>query len=155
MVPRAMIEGMDWSTSWSRLLAEAPALADTVRTRFAANRHHILGTVRTNGAPRLSGTEVDVTSDGIRIGMMDDAHKRVDIARDARVEIHSAPTDADLVEADVKVGGRLEHLGPVAEVGGDWFGLALTHVSAVRVDGDELVFDTWHHDTGARQRRRR
>ncbi len=150
-----MIGGMDWSTSWSRLLAEAPELAETVRARFAANRHHVLGTVRTNGAPRLSGTEVDLTDGGIRLGMMDDAHKRVDIARDARVEIHSAPLDADLAEADVKVGGHLEHLGAVAEIGGDWFGLVLTHASAVRVDGDELVFDTWDHERGARQRRRR
>ena len=140
--------------TWSRFATEAPALAEAVHRRFVANRHHVLGTIRPDGAPRLSGTEVDVGDGGIRVGMMDGARKRVDIAVDDRVEIHSAPTDADLVEPDVKVGGRLEHLGPVAEIGGDWFGLVLTHVSAVHVEGEELVFDMWHHERGPTQRRR-
>ena len=41
---------------WSRFEAEAPELAAAVQARFAAHIHHIIGTLRPDGSPRLSGT---------------------------------------------------------------------------------------------------
>ncbi len=46
------------SRTWAHLAREAPDLAARVRASFDANLHHVLGTVRASGSPRLSGTEV-------------------------------------------------------------------------------------------------
>ena len=71
----------------------------------------IIGTIRADGAPRLSGTEVHVEDGQLRIGMMSDAHKLADVLRDPRVEVHSAPIELDLANGDAKVAGRLRPSG--------------------------------------------
>jgi hypothetical protein len=141
--------------SWADFAAEAPELAAAIRARFAAHRHHIIGTIRVDGTPRLSGTEVDL-GDGeeLRIGMMADSHKLSDVRRDPRVEIHSAPLEPDLQHGDAKVAGRLEETGPV-EGGGAMFALRIERVSLVRVDGDELALQVWRPGTAVRTVRRR
>jgi hypothetical protein len=145
----------DAAAAWSTLRSEAPQLADAIRSRFEAHTHHVLGTVRPSGAPRLSGTEVQFDDEHVKIGMMSDAHKLADVRRDPRVEIHSAPLDEKLVEGDAKLAGLLVDAGPVeGPVGGRMFHLLIQRASLVRVVGDELVFSTWMAGRGEREIRR-
>ncbi len=75
-------------TSWADIATADPDLAARVRHRFESNLHHVLGTVRPDGSPRLSGSEVSFDDD-VRIGMMPGSRKLADVLRDPRVEIHS------------------------------------------------------------------
>lgn len=145
------------SVPWSRFAADAPQLADQVRQRFAANLHHVLGTLRPDGAPRLSGTEVTIEADAITLGMMAGSHKLADVRRDPRVELHSAPLEDDLAAGDAKLTGHLVELdgGVPGQPDAGRFELLLTGVSLVQVQGDELVFRTWAPGRGQRERRRR
>jgi hypothetical protein len=138
------------TTSWQRLQNESPELAAVVRRRFAAHRHHVLGTIRPDGSPRLSGTEVEVSDEAIGVGMMPDSHKLRDVQRDGRVEIHSAPLEEDLAEGDVKLAGRLAYVGPVGHVDGSAFPLELSRVAHVRVRGDRLEVTSWTPEAGVR-----
>jgi hypothetical protein len=140
--------------SWETFASEAPELAAAVQARFAAHIHHVIGTLRPDGAPRLSGTEVAIEDGELRIGMMPDAWKLADVRRDPRVEIHSAPLEADLAGGDAKVAGRLREVGEPRGQPGAMFTLDIERVSLVRVDGDELEFKTWRPERGVRTMRR-
>ena len=130
--------------TWEQLQQQAPDLARSVEGRLAANRHHILGTIRPDGTPRLSGTEVEVTPTELRIGMMPDSLKLRDVQRDPRFELHTAPLDPDLVEGDVKLRGTLRHAGNVPDQPGSAFVLDIEHASLVRVDNDALELTIWN-----------
>lgn len=133
---------------WSQFVAEQPAFAAKVRARFEAHRHHILGTIRTDGAPRLSGTEVQFVDDRLTLGMMPDSLKLADVHRDPRVEIHSAPLEVEaLTEGDARVSGVLVDTEPTGEVEGAYFALLLDRATLIQVDGDELQVTTWRPGT--------
>lgn len=147
----------DARAMWALFVSDAPSLARSIRARFAANRHHVIGTLRANGAPRLSGTEVPIGTAGVSIGMMAGSRKLADVRRDPRVEIHSAPLEEDLAEGDAKLAGRLVESDDVLaeHPGAGSFELLLERASLVRVDGDELLLITWDPDGGERRQRRR
>lgn len=86
--------------TWEQLKRQAPELASDIRGRFAANLHHILGTIRADGSPRLSGTEVRIASGELTLGMMPQSRKLSDVRRDPPVEIHCAPLEEDLARGD-------------------------------------------------------
>lgn len=157
MIVRPAREGLGRpdGVSWADFAAEAPGLAAAVAARFLGHRHHVIATIRRDGSPRASGTEVDL-ADGqeLRVGMMPASHKLADVRRDPRVEIHSAPLELDLAAGDAKVAGRLVETGP-ADGGGAMLALRIERVSLVRVDGDELAFQVWRPDAPARTIRRR
>lgn len=140
--------------NWKQVCDEAPELAASVRARFASNLHHVIGTVRADGAPRLSGTEVRIGDDEVQLGMMPDSRKLEDVRRDPRVEIHSAPLEEDLREGDAKLAGRLLDAGPVEGQPGSAFTLDIERVGLVRVVDDELVLTTWTPGGGVRTTRR-
>ncbi|MDX1659279.1 MAG: hypothetical protein R3343_10705 [Nitriliruptorales bacterium] len=143
--------------SWRDFAAAAPELAAAVRRRFEANLHHVLGTIRPDGAPRLSGTEVTIGEDELTVGMMPDSHKLADVRRDPRVEVHSAPLEEDLATGDAKLSGRLVPIDPPgtsAAPPGSYFRLSIERVSLVTVRGNELVFTIWNTEEGLREVRR-
>jgi len=125
-------------TSWKSLCGDAPDLASAIIARFGANLHHVLGTVRLDGSVRLP-----------------ESHKLEDVRRDPRVELHSAPLEADLAEGDAKLAGVLVDHGATEGQPGTAFVLDVTRASLVKVVGDELEFTTWSPDTGLRTERRR
>jgi hypothetical protein len=76
-------------TSWADVELGAPDLADTVRRTFAIRKHATTATIQLDGAPRISGTEVQFADDGeIYLGMMPGAKRANDLRRDPRVAIH-------------------------------------------------------------------
>lgn len=141
---------------WATIAADAPELAAQVRARFAAHPHHVLGTLRASGAPRLSGTEVHIADRAVSLGMMSGSRKLADVRRDPRVQIHSAPLEHDLSEGDAKLAGRLVEIDrDESEPPDAAFELAIELVSLVRVEHDELVITTWAAGHGASETRRR
>ena len=70
-----------------------PGLAADVRAAFAVGKHCTMATVRADGAPRISGTEVELIDGQVFIGTPDDARKALDLRRDPRVAIHSPTRD--------------------------------------------------------------
>ncbi len=140
--------------SWSEFEADAPELAHAVKARFQSHAHHIVGTLRESGGPRLSGTEVYI-GDELRVGVMSDSRKLADLLRDGRAEIHSAPLEEDLAGGDARVSGRLVEDGPVADLDGTYFRMELDRVTLIQVDDDELVVTTWTAADGQKEARRR
>ncbi|MDP8929414.1 MAG: pyridoxamine 5'-phosphate oxidase family protein [Actinomycetota bacterium] len=140
--------------AWNDFERAAPELAEAVRSRFEAHLHHIIGTVRQDGSPRLSGTEVRIEHGELTIGMMMGSQKLSDVQRDPRVEIHSAPLDTELAAGDAKLSGSLVEQGLPHEAPGTSFRLRIALASLVRVEGNELVLMTWRPGRGLREIRR-
>lgn len=156
-------------TTWQQFAEQAPDLAASVRARFTAQQHHVLATLRTDGSPRVSGTEVSWYGPDLTVGSMPGARKALDLRRDDRFALHANPGDGTLSEpnVDVKIAGR------AAEVTGDdqraWFEavqppdadshlfrLLLTEVVTTGISADEthLVIRQWTPEHGVRTFRR-
>jgi len=154
-------------SSWSEFEREAPDLAAAVHARLTATLHSILGTLRADGAPRLTGLEVHFGEGELWLAMMPDSRKADDLRRDPRFALHSAP-DVALVDGDAKVGGRAELVTDAATVarfverlpmelppsGMALFRADLTEASLARVEDAFMVIDLWHPGEGTRQVRR-
>ncbi|WP_129666943.1 pyridoxamine 5'-phosphate oxidase family protein [Phytoactinopolyspora endophytica] len=107
--------------TWKQFSEEAPELAKAVRARLEFTKHHVLATLRGNGAPRVSGTEVDFHRGHLTIGSMLNAVKAKDLQRDPRYAIHSNPGDGSMEGGDAKISGR------AIEVPAERFGEYLEH----------------------------
>ncbi|PGH43216.1 pyridoxamine 5'-phosphate oxidase [Micromonospora sp. WMMA1996] len=149
-------------TWWSDLVASEPDFAARVRARFAVRKHGTMATLRRDGSPRISGTEVDFGDDGqLRLGSMAGAVKALDLRRDPRVAVHSPtedtpPDDPSAWGGDAKIAGRA-HEEPPAEDGSHRFRVEVTEVVLTRVGDppDHLLIESWHPDRGLRRRERR
>lgn len=144
-------------SSWGEFEAEAPDLAAEVRDRFAVRKHATMATLRADGSPRISGTEVAFTDGQMVLGSMPGARKARDLQRDPRVAVHSPtvdPPEEDPGEwaGEAKVAGRAVELG--SGQGAHTFHLDLTEVVHTRVSGDELVIQSWHPGRGVERRAR-
>jgi hypothetical protein len=64
-----------------------------VRARFVVGKHCTMATLRLDGSPRISGTEVEFGDGELRIGSMPNAVKASDLLRDPRVALHSPSVD--------------------------------------------------------------
>lgn len=138
--------------SWKQVEQEAPALAAAVRRRFESARHHVMATLRKDGAPRVSGTEVRFDDGDLTIGSMPSARKGQDLLRDSRIAIHSggaeaSDTDSPGSEIDVKIAGRAIL---IPADGHDAFRIDVTEVVRISLGdpADHLVIETWHHSRG-------
>ncbi len=92
-------------TNWDEFAYNSPALAAAVKARLVANKHHIIGTLRSDGWPRLSGTEIIFFHDDLLIGSMVGAVKVADLLRDPRLSIHTNPGDEKMTGGDAKISG--------------------------------------------------
>ncbi|MDX6198411.1 MAG: hypothetical protein QOJ79_1562 [Actinomycetota bacterium] len=146
-------------SSWAEVEQAAPELAARVRERFSIRKHCTMATLRLDGSPRISGTEVELADGELRIGSMHDAVKARDLLRDGRVALHSPTVDAPEGrptgwEGEAKVAG----IAAVAESPDDShrFVIDVTEVVLTHLDeeGKQLVITSWHPSTGVREIRR-
>ncbi|EXG79478.1 pyridoxamine 5'-phosphate oxidase family protein [Cryptosporangium arvum] len=91
--------------NWEQFSAEAPDLAERIKARFTATKHHVLATLRADGSPRVSGTEVDFYGPDLTFGSMWEARKALDLRRDGRLALHANPGDGTMDGGDAKVSG--------------------------------------------------
>ena len=150
------------SLSWGEFAREAPDLAARVRACFAVRKHCTLATLRSDGSPRISGTEVQLGDDELEIGSMAGAVKARDLLRDPRCSVHS-PTVDPPEGRESEWAGEAKVAAVAAEVpldgddghpGSHRFRLALTEVVHTCVEGDALVVTSWHPGRGVEVRRR-
>ncbi|MET9799887.1 pyridoxamine 5'-phosphate oxidase family protein [Streptomyces sp. NPDC006368] len=142
--------------SWADFRAAEPDFAEIVERRFAAHTHHVLGTLRGDGSPRLTGLEVTFRFGELWLGMMPRSLKARDLMRDPRFALHANPgSGTDMGGGDVRIGGRAvevtdpEVMARLAEEGGappvfHLFRAELTEVVRISVEGEQLVIRTWH-----------
>ena len=128
---------------------EAPELAGAVEARLTATKHHVLATLRQDGSPRVSGTEVQLRGPELTIGSMPGAVKARDLQRDGRFALHANPGDGTMDGGDAKLAAfRQEVEAPPGPM--HLFRLLLTEVvlTSLHPDGDRLVIETWRPDRG-------
>ncbi|MDA0564063.1 pyridoxamine 5'-phosphate oxidase family protein [Streptomonospora sp. S1-112] len=156
----------DRAATWGEFSRADPDFAEVVGAAFRAAKHHVLATLRKDGAPRVSGTEVDFRGDEMLFGSMPGARKARDLQRDPRFALHAMPGDTSMEPGDVKVSGLALEVRDTAELarvlaadeevgeGVHVFRLLLTDAVLTTVEGEELVVRTWRPSTGLREIRR-
>lgn len=131
-------------TSWAEFEADAPEFAARVKAVFDAGTNKTLATLRADGSPRISGTEV-VIDQRVTLGMMPRSKKLLDVQRDNRVAIHSPtlepPKDVSQWVGDAKLAGRLD-------MKDELFELNISEVVLTSVVDNQLRVESWHPGRG-------
>ncbi len=149
---------------WEEFVAVDPEFAAHVRRCFAIRKHATVATLRRDGSPRISGTEVEFAEDGeVYLGMMPGSVKARDLRRDARLALHSPSLDPpeDISDAsswlgDAKLAGiAVEVSDPTSTDEPHRFRIDITELVVTTVEGDRLVIRSWHPDRGVERRERR
>jgi hypothetical protein len=143
---------------WHEFLRDQPDFAAEVKACFETHPHHVLATLRADGAPRLSGINV-FFSNQLRIGSMPTARKNNDLRRDPRCSLHSAPLDEHLRIWDAIIECVATELDPAATK--DWlhstghptgdgvaFDLHLIRVTITTVANEQLRIRSWAPNAG-------
>jgi hypothetical protein len=161
------------SVTFSDLEVEAPALGQFLRTRIEATGLCFLGTVRSDGGPRVSPIELFLCDGRLYCGSMPDAVKVQDLRRDARCCIVTPLADKDDTSGEGKAFCRAREITDP----GEWdrvrkrflddrgfdmgepgvshlFELAIDGVAHQRVEGDDFRTTSWAEGRGIKERRR-
>ncbi|MEZ5406575.1 MAG: hypothetical protein R2761_01030 [Acidimicrobiales bacterium] len=150
--------------AWNEFAAAEPALAAEVSALFTSHKHHTMATIRRDGSPRISGTEVDLADGELRLGMMLGSRRAADLRADPRLAIHSHsvdPPDEDpsAWAGEAKLAGVAIDDGSVGEgdEAADAFRVDLREVVFTRVGtpADHLVISWWTPEQGLRRIERR
>jgi hypothetical protein len=160
---------------WSEVEAAVPDLAKAAQAVFDAHKHKVLATLRADGSPRLSGNEAVFRDGEVWLGMMHRSLKALDLQRDARMELHSAPVDLELKQGDARLAGRAteitdadvlrrfaaasaeEHGGTEPPSPFHLFRVDVGEVTLIRVGEppDHLVIEWWSPEGGYHRTERR
>ncbi len=157
------------AVAWQEFAADAPDLAAPVRARFQATKHHVLATLRRDGSPRVSGTEVQFHGPDLTIGSMPGSVKGRDLRRDGRYALHANPGDGSMDGGDAKVSGTAVEVIDTAALARyaeefaqdhdgqappefELFRLTVSEVvhTSLHPEGDRLVIRTWRPGQGLR-----
>jgi len=147
--------------TWAQFESDASQLAGMVRARFEAAETHILATLRKDGSPRVSGSEVEFKGPDLSFGSMPNAVKVLDLKRDGRCAIHAHPSkdgDAKVAGVAIEVTGEAKNAhvtGSKPPGGSHAFRLELHEAVITAVEGDELVVRFWRPGLGVRTIRRK
>jgi hypothetical protein len=80
-------------TTWQDLESLDAAFANLVQELFTSHKHHMMATLRRDGSPRISGTEVRFIGGQLVLGMMGGALR---VAGDAIPGARSPPIPSTL-----------------------------------------------------------
>ena len=143
--------------SWAAFAQEAPELERDVRAAFAVRKHCTMATLRADGSPRISGTEVQLEDGELHLGSMPGALKARDLQRDGRLAVHSPTVDPPEGDesswaGEAKVAGRAVEVP--SQDASHRFRIDVEEVVHTGVDGDALRIRSWHRGRGLQDRRR-
>lgn len=164
-------------TTWKQFNASEPELAARALAILTSTTNGVLGTIRRDGTPRLSGIDPFIAHGELWIGSMPGARKGADLKRDPRMALHGIPWESRKVrdgaaepgEGDAKLTGRAvlasdeeKRAAFTAERGSeppdidtsDVFRIDLATVVVVSVADDQLVIDRWSAAEGHQTVRR-
>ena len=147
---------------------QAPDLAERIRLRFEGHIHAVLATLRRDGSPRLSGMEVPIRDGHLWLGMMPGSLKAADLHRDPRFSLHSSLDTEELPLGDARIDGQAVaatpeevdlfvagHRTPIEDPSVMvLFTARISRATLTRVEGQELVIETWTPSDGLREIRR-
>jgi hypothetical protein len=142
-------------TRWADVGQEVPEFAARVQAAFERNKHMTLATVRRDGSPRISGTELRFEDGEVLVGMMAGSRKALDLLRDPRIAIHGPTADPPEVPRDWL--GESKLAGRAIEVANDdpdddshTFRIDVNEVVFTHINdaGDRLVIESWHPGRG-------
>jgi hypothetical protein len=156
--------------SWADLEAAAPELVRLGQGRLDATRVALLGTLGPDGAPRINPVEPYFGAGRLLLGVMAWSLKARDLLRDPRCVLHSAVTDPDAAEGELKLYGIADLVADPAireSCRGAWwlgrppedarvFTLGIERAAFVGWDLErsEMTVWSWTPDRGARRRSR-
>ncbi|MFC0680224.1 pyridoxamine 5'-phosphate oxidase family protein [Lysobacter korlensis] len=148
-------------SSWAEIARDAPDFARRLRAVFDAGTNKTIATLRADGSPRISGTELVIEDERVLLGAMPDSRKLADLLRDPRVAIHSPtlepPDDVRAWAGDGKLSGTAVTVSPREGMpGGAYFELDITEavLTSIAPSGSELRIESWHPGRGYRERLR-
>ena len=139
--------------SWAEFAAAEPEFASRVRKLMRSRKHLTMATLRRDGSPRISGTEVQFTGEHMQIGSMPRAVKAMDLRRDARVAIHGPthdPTSGGRWRGEAKIAGRAVEIPTDGD--GHAFRIDIEEAVITRLNevGNRLVIESWNPGLGYR-----
>jgi hypothetical protein len=149
--------------SWQEIEQAAPELVERARGYLDAHVHKTLATIRRDGAPRISGTEIFFAQGDVWLGSMPGALKARDLRRDARFALHSGSDDPPEWPGDAKLSGVVEEItdpevvqrinGAAASGPSHLFRLDLHEASVVGLNEarDRIVIELWHPGEAVRR----
>ncbi len=123
-----------------------------------------IATLRGDGAPRISATELEFADGEVTFGMMGGSVKLRDVRRDPRIAVHSRTIEVPAAQTlspdwpgDAKLAGLAAEVPPPADtayVGAGFFRMDITEVVLTYVGEprDHLVIESWHPGVGLRRR---
>jgi Pyridoxamine 5'-phosphate oxidase len=145
--------------SWGELERAEPELTALARELLDAFTHKTLATLRRDGSPRISGTELEFRGGELYLGSMWRSVKALDLQRDPRFALHSGSADPPSWRGDAKLAGRVEEVTDRqgdAESRSHLFRCDITELVVVRLGepADHLVIEAWHAGRGVSRLRR-
>lgn len=154
---------------WEQFEEQTPQVAERVRLRLESHLHAVLATLRRDGSPRLSGMEAPIRDGHLWLGMMPDSLKAADLLRDPRFSLYSSPDSEELPLGDARIDGQVVaataaevdlfvsgHRMPIDNPDDAMalFTALISRATLTRVEGHELVIETWTPIDGLREIRR-
>ncbi|MCQ3812257.1 MAG: pyridoxamine 5'-phosphate oxidase family protein [Acidimicrobiia bacterium] len=154
------------SVVWKSFEVQVPKLAERIRLRFESHVHAVLGTLRRDGSPRLSGMEAPIRGGHLWLGTMPSSRIASDLLRDPRFSLYSAPDTEKLSLGDARIDGQAVAATPEEVdqfVAGhrmpidnphDTMALFTAHITRAtltRVEGQELLIETWTPSEGLQE----
>ena len=145
--------------SWAEFEAAEPEFARRVGDLLRARKHLTLATLRRDGAPRISGTEIEFADGQLRIGSMPGALKARDLERDPRLAIHGPTTDPPEGDpagwrGEAKLAGRARAVPSGSDAHRFLVDLEEVVITRLNEAGNRLVIESWHPGRGLEVRDR-
>lgn len=148
---------------WHEFEGVVPAFAGEISNCLAQRRHCTLATLRSDGSPRLSGTELSLFDGNVYFAVQPGAQRLRDLDADTRIAVHIVAPDTDPENAgqwrgDVRIDGRAirvddqqraawcaAQMRPVPDVAFALYCIDIAAVVWVHIseDGAELFVDSW------------
>ena len=141
--------------SWAEFERAEPEFAARVRGLMSSRRHLTMATLRADGSPRISGTEVEFAGGVLRIGSMPGAVKARDLQRDPRVAIHGPTSDPPPGNdrgwtGEAKVAGRAVEVDSGSDAHRFEIDVTEATITHLNDSGDRLVVESWSPQRGYR-----
>ena len=141
--------------TWAEFEQAAPAFAARVLKLMRARKHLTMATLRADGSPRISGTEVEFADGELRIGSMPRAVKALDLRRDPRLAIHGPTSDPPARtpaawKGEAKVAGRAVEVDSGGDAHRFLIDIREVVITHLNERGDRLVVESWTASRGHR-----
>jgi hypothetical protein len=114
-----------------------------------------MATLRRDGSPRISGTEVEFAEGQLRIGSMPGAVKALDLRRDARLAIHGPTEDPPEGNpsgwrGEAKIAGTATEVASGSSAHRFLIDIQDAVITRLNERGDRLVVESWNPVRGYR-----